>query len=80
NTQGHACADCKKDADCEALGFPTGSACLPWSDGQCADDCDEIGMVCAIPCGAEIPEPTLETGPSLLRRRATPNHSADGDE
>jgi hypothetical protein len=58
STQGGVqCADCSKDADCEALGFLPGSACLPWSEGQCADDCGETGMACAVPCGAEITGP-----------------------
>jgi hypothetical protein len=57
STQGVQCADCTKDADCEALGFFPGSACLPWSEGQCAGDCGETGMACAVPCGAEITGP-----------------------
>lgn len=57
STQGAQCADCTKDADCEALGFLPGSACLPWSEGQCAGDCGETGMACAVPCGAEITGP-----------------------
>jgi hypothetical protein len=57
STQGVQCADCTRDADCEALGFLPGSACLPWSEGQCAGDCGETGMACAVPCGAEITGP-----------------------
>ncbi len=45
-----SCADCRKDADCEALGLPAGSACLPFSTGFCAGNC-ESGMVCLPPCG-----------------------------
>jgi hypothetical protein len=43
------CTDCKKDADCEALGFPAGSACIPTFAGACAGGC-ESGMACLIPC------------------------------
>lgn len=50
------CAECQKDADCEALGLPPGSACLPTEGTLCADQCPETGMVCLAPCGAEIPE------------------------
>lgn len=50
------CVNCKKDADCEALGFPPGSACVPASDGNCAASTCEIGMICAVPCGARPPE------------------------
>jgi hypothetical protein len=51
------CSDCKKDTDCEALGLPPGSACLPTTGILCATDCPETGMVCLPPCGTEIPEP-----------------------
>jgi hypothetical protein len=50
------CSDCTKDADCEALGLPPGSACIPFSEGACAGPC-ESGMTCVIPCGVEPPEP-----------------------
>jgi hypothetical protein len=50
-----ACADCKKDADCEALGYPAGSACVPMTGGHCAGICEETGMQCRIPCGATPP-------------------------
>lgn len=46
-----ACADCQRDADCLALGFPPGSAC-----GLSAIPC-ESGMACYVPCGAELPDP-----------------------
>jgi hypothetical protein len=46
------CADCRKDADCVALGYPVGSACIPYSEGICSGAC-ESGMACAIPCGYE---------------------------
>lgn len=44
-----ACAACSKDADCEALGFPLGSACVPWTFGACAGLC-ETSTVCLAPC------------------------------
>jgi hypothetical protein len=50
------CTDCKKDADCEALGLPLGSACVPFSEGNCAGNC-EGGMACMALCGSEIPDP-----------------------
>ncbi len=43
------CVDCTKDADCAALGFPPGSACLPLSNGNCALFGCEMG--CLVPCG-----------------------------
>jgi hypothetical protein len=43
------CADCRKDADCLALGLPSGSACVPFATGACAGTC-ESGMVCVAPC------------------------------
>lgn len=43
------CADCRRDADCEALGFPQGSACVPF-------DC-ESGFACMVPCGKAPPAP-----------------------
>jgi hypothetical protein len=49
------CADCQADADCAALGFPPGSACVPFSDGVCAGSCAS-GMACMVPCGDEPPE------------------------
>jgi hypothetical protein len=56
NTGGpSACADCQKDADCEALGFPSGSACVPYSEGNCSY-CGEGGMACVVPCGTEPSE------------------------
>jgi hypothetical protein len=48
------CADCQKDADCVALGFPAGSACVPLGIGSCAHAC-ESGMACFPPCGVEFP-------------------------
>jgi hypothetical protein len=47
------CTDCKKDADCEALGFPAGSACVPTFTGGCAGGC-ESGMACLIPCPPDV--------------------------
>jgi hypothetical protein len=49
------CAVCQTDADCEALGFPAGSACVQWSSGFCAGFC-ESGMACIAPCGTPAPE------------------------
>jgi hypothetical protein len=46
------CADCRKDADCVALGYPPGSACIPYSEGICSGAC-ESGMACVVPCGFE---------------------------
>jgi hypothetical protein len=45
------CVQCRKDADCDALGFPPGSACAPVGTGNCAGLC-ATGMACLIPCGA----------------------------
>jgi hypothetical protein len=50
------CAECRKDADCVALGFSPEAACLPVFEGACAGGC-ESGMVCANPCGYEPPSP-----------------------
>lgn len=49
------CADCAKDADCEVLGYPAGSACIPVALGHCAGRCP-TGMACLIPCGTELPD------------------------
>lgn len=46
------CADCRKDADCVALGYPPESACIPYSAGICAGACAS-GMACVVPCGFE---------------------------
>jgi hypothetical protein len=48
------CTDCQKDADCEALGLPSGSASLPTEGALCADHCPKTGMVCLAPCGEKI--------------------------
>jgi hypothetical protein len=50
------CADCRKDADCLALGFPAGSACVPVGLGHCNGRC-ESGMACLVPCGVDISDP-----------------------
>jgi hypothetical protein len=50
------CADCQKDLDCLALGFPAGSACVPVERGHCSGRC-ESGMACLVPCGVEFPPP-----------------------
>jgi hypothetical protein len=54
---GIACADCQRDADCIALGFPPGTACAPVSTGGCAGSCP-TGMACVGPCGDEPPPPS----------------------
>lgn len=51
---GSECAVCKKDADCEALGFPPGFACTPVTEGNCFGLC-ESGKVCVAPCGIGPP-------------------------
>jgi hypothetical protein len=51
------CADCQRDADCAALGFPSGSVCAPFTVGACAGQC-QSGMACLAPCGVELPPPT----------------------
>jgi hypothetical protein len=50
------CAECSKDADCEALSYPAGSACAPVSTGICAGIC-ATGMTCLVPCGTAPPGP-----------------------
>lgn len=47
------CADCARDADCAALGFPPGTVCAPLSVGICAGQC-EGGRACLFPCSAEV--------------------------
>jgi hypothetical protein len=44
------CAICKRDVHCVALGFPPGSACVPFATGFCAGSCPS-GMLCMAPCG-----------------------------
>jgi hypothetical protein len=50
------CVDCKKDADCAAMGFPPGTACASVAEGNCAGLC-ETGTACIAPCGSMTPEP-----------------------
>jgi hypothetical protein len=50
------CAECQKDADCVALGYPPEFACAPAFAGACAGSC-ESGMACLPPCGFAPPEP-----------------------
>jgi hypothetical protein len=50
------CAACQRDADCEVLGFPSKSACLPFSEGRCAGGCSG-GMACMAPCDTAPPGP-----------------------
>lgn len=52
-TNNVTCTDCKRDADCLALGFPRGSACAPvGGDLACDVLCPETGMACIAPCGS----------------------------
>jgi hypothetical protein len=53
---GSDCAECQQDADCEALGFPPGTACAAVLAGRCAGACAG-GMYCTVPCGYEPPAP-----------------------
>jgi hypothetical protein len=48
------CVDCRRDADCLALGFSPESACAPVTAGLCAGACAS-GMACVIPCGEKPP-------------------------
>jgi hypothetical protein len=50
------CADCKRDADCTALGFPAGSACAPLGGNLSCEGLCESGMACITPCGSVPPE------------------------
>jgi hypothetical protein len=50
---GSSCAVCRKDADCEALGFPAGSACVPVGGGNCSPS--PCGTACLVPCGTAAP-------------------------
>jgi hypothetical protein len=55
--RGGACADCKTDADCEARGFPPGSACIPFTEGICPDAAVcEFGTFCLPSCAVKPPE------------------------
>jgi hypothetical protein len=42
------CADCRTDADCEALGFPAGSACAVVTGVNCVGVCPG-GLACVAP-------------------------------
>jgi hypothetical protein len=54
-----ACVDCRRDADCVALGFPSESVCASLSEGLCAGICKSgSGMACLLPCGPEPPAPS----------------------
>jgi len=48
------CADCERDADCVALGFPVGSACTRVGAGRCIGACAS-DRLCAVPCGFAPP-------------------------
>jgi hypothetical protein len=45
------CRLCAKDKDCEALGFPPGSACIPFNAGACTGDCAGRGDLACLPPG-----------------------------
>ena len=47
-------SECRRDADCDALGFPPGTACAPVSEGYCSG-ITTTGMACMIPCGTTHP-------------------------
>jgi hypothetical protein len=56
-SRGGACADCQTDADCEALGFLPGSACVPFTEGICPDAVDcAFGTFCLPSCPHAPPE------------------------
>jgi hypothetical protein len=46
------CDQCETDADCTALGFPPGSACMQDYGGTCVACQDNNKGICAIPCGS----------------------------
>jgi hypothetical protein len=48
------CSDCVRDSDCEAIGYPEGSVCLPLIEGYCATTCPNQ-RACFPPCGSEWP-------------------------
>lgn len=58
-----ACANCARDADCLALGFPPGSACLAVGVGRCAGFCPS-GTACNPPCPT-APPPAERPSPDL---------------
>ena len=51
---GGGCADCARDADCLALGFPPGTACLVIGVGRCSGHCPN-GTGCNPPCATLPP-------------------------
>jgi hypothetical protein len=48
------CSDCATDADCQDIGFPAGSVCLPLHEGTCAGVCGS-NRACFPPCGTAWP-------------------------
>jgi hypothetical protein len=56
NVIGDDCADCVTDADCEALGYVAGSACVPYTEGACAGTCPGK-RTCKSPCAKVVPLP-----------------------
>jgi hypothetical protein len=54
-----SCVNCQRDADCAALGFPAGSACVPFVGEHevCKSVCEDTGgMACLPPCGYVAPD------------------------
>jgi hypothetical protein len=58
DTVGLKCADCRKDRDCETLGFGDGSVCIPTAVGACTGGCAS-GTACAAPCVTTSPQPSV---------------------
>lgn len=54
------CTDCETDADCEALGYHAGSACVPYTQGDCAGSCPS-NRTCKSPCGKIVPIPRAQS-------------------
>jgi hypothetical protein len=48
------CTDCVTDSDCEEIGYPEGSVCLPLHEGYCVSTCPNQ-RACFPPCGSEWP-------------------------
>jgi hypothetical protein len=49
------CANCHTDADCEALGAPAGSACVPVATGYCGEFACPGKKACMPRCGKPGP-------------------------
>jgi hypothetical protein len=68
NSFSTTCADCRRDGDCAALGFPAGSACVALDVGACAGDCPS-GTACLVPCGVEPPASLARRGNDVVAER-----------